>query len=161
VHQVGDKKKLYCDARSTNHQDMSASRSYNFRIVSLQFLYCRNLFGQRNNSFQLQNQYNSRGFIVVNEWMGSTLKGIEEKLSNIAHHRFMELEDCRGKRKRGEGKGAHCLQSLMMIKLQIKKSWLCRKQILKYYIALKQSIYRVCFPLLMQTDEYFKIWCVN
>ena len=38
--------------------------------------------------------------------MGSTLKGIEEKLRNIAHHRFMELEDCRGKRRRGEVKGS-------------------------------------------------------
>lgn len=31
------------------------------------------------------------GFIVVNRRMGSTLKGIEEKLRNIVHHRFMEL----------------------------------------------------------------------
>jgi hypothetical protein len=38
--------------------------------------------------------------------MGSTLKRIEEKLRNIAHHRFMELQDCRGKRMKGEVKGS-------------------------------------------------------
>lgn len=36
--------------------------------------------------------------------MGSTLKGIEEKLRNIAHHRFMELEDCSGEEEEGWSK---------------------------------------------------------
>lgn len=38
--------------------------------------------------------------------MGSTLKGIEEKLRNIAHHRFMELRGQQGNRMRGEVKGS-------------------------------------------------------
>lgn len=61
-----------------------------------------------------------------------------------------------GKRRRGEVKGAQCSQSLMMIKLHIKKSCLCRKQILKYYIALRQRIYKVCVSAYDANRQIFR-----
>jgi len=44
--------------------------------------------------------------------MGSTLKGIEEKLRNIAHHRFMELRGLQG----GRGGGGWSKRSSLFTK---------------------------------------------
>jgi hypothetical protein len=56
----------------------------------------------------------------------------------------MGLENCKGMGGRMEQKDLAVLKAWWRWKLQINKSWLCRKPILKYYIALRHSSKSVC-----------------
>ena len=86
--------------------------------------------------------------------MRSTRKGMEEKLRNIAPHRFMGLENCKGMGGRMEQKD-HAVLKVWWWKLQINKSWLRRKPILKYYIALRHSIKSVCTCTIQNDRQFF------